>query len=132
MGYRSDVSYIIKFKTEASYRLFILEAKAKDLGACFNDAASVFDESECDDARYTIRFYAEHVKWYEGYPDVAMHNKLIRLAKEWADTQTEDSEHTIGWAYVRVGEYTNDNEEECGGFASYDWLQVDKKISRGD
>jgi hypothetical protein len=127
MGYRSDVAYTIRFDTEEAYRLFILEAKAKDLGSCFSDDTSNWDEAECDDARCRIDFKAENVKWYESYPDVQKHEALLHLAKEWV---SGDNPH-IGWAFARVGEDNEDITEEYGGTASWDWLSVKREIIEG-
>ena len=127
MGYRSDVAYTIRFDTEEAYRLFILEAKAKDLGGCFSNDDSFWDEAECDDGRWRIDFRAEDVKWYESYPDVQKHEELLQLAKEWVGG---DNPH-IGWSFVRVGEDNNDVTEEYGGTASWDWLHVRREIVEG-
>ena len=92
MGYRSEVAYTIRFKDEASYRLFIAEAKAKpETAGCFKSDEACVDECECDDARWAITFHAEDVKWYPSYPDVQMHEKLIEQAEAWC----YDDDHTI-------------------------------------
>lgn len=137
MGYRSDVAYTIRFDTEEAYRLFILEAKAKDLGGCFSNDDSFWDEAECDDARWRIDFKAENVKWYESYPDVAMHEKLIEQARAWCNdddhisVNSNTSRYRLGWSFVRIGEDNNDVTEEYGGTASWDWLHVRREIVEG-
>lgn len=141
MGYRSDVAYTIRFTTEEAYRLFILEAKSNGLGSCFSDDYSVYDEAECNDEQLRIDFHAVSVKWYESYPDVQMHEKLLAQAREWVDSDhhvsikdgepnVELTPHRIGWAFVRVGEDTEDVVEEHGGFADWDWLHVTRSIER--
>lgn len=139
MGYRSDVAYTIRFTTEEAYRLFILEAKAKELGACFSNDDSQWEEAECDDKKWQINFSVQHVKWYESYPDVAMHEKLLALADEWIDSDhhvsikdgepnVELTPHRIGYVFARVGEDSNDVEERVRGNGEYEWLSVSRQI----
>lgn len=137
MGYRSDVAYTIRFNTEQAYRLFILEAKAKDLGSCFSDDDSPYDEAECDDKRWRINFHAQATKWYPSYPSVAMHEKLLALADEWIDSDAHmnikdggsgHDAYRLGYIYVRVGEDTNDVEERSGGDPDWEWLNVSRQI----
>ena len=140
MGYRSEVAYTIRFKDEASYRLFIAEAKAKpETAGCFKSDEASVDECECDDARLAITFYADQVKWYPSYPEVVMHEKLLSQAEEWIDgdihVATKDGdvevnliEHRLGFIYIRIGEESNDIEERYGGDYEWDWMQVSRQI----
>lgn len=143
MGYQSDVAYTIRFKNEEDYRLFILEAKADPLKAgCFKSDDSQWEEVECDDQRYRIDFKADSVKWYESYPDVDMHERLIQQAREWVaddDSTIERGEkilfsgrdYRLGYAYVRIGEDVDDNVEEHGGYSEYDWVCIRRSIEWG-
>ena len=137
MGYRSDVAYTIRFETEENYRLFITEAKVKDLGSCFSDDTSNWDEAECDDARWRIDFKAQDVKWYESYPDVQKHEKLIEQAEAWCkddehlSANSEKWRYRLGFVFVRVGEDDNDIERRDGGQTNYDWLYVTREIVGG-
>lgn len=132
MGYRSDVAYTIRFNSEEAYRLFILEAKADpERAGCFSNKDSFWDEAECDDDLWRIDFHAQGVKWYESYPDVQMHEKLLAQAREWAGGESEvANSRNVGYAFVRVGEDTEDCVEEHGGFADWDWLHVVRSIER--
>ena len=137
MGYRSDVAYTIRFTDEASYRLFIAEAKAKDLGGCFKNDTAYYDEAECDDERWCINFRANGLKWYESFADVAMHEKLIALAEDWcvtaehkagAEGEVLDATYRLGYIFIRIGEDSDDIQERCGGDYEWDWLQVSRQI----
>lgn len=137
MGYRSDVAYTIRFTTEEAYRLFIAEAKVKDLGKCFKDDTSHWEEAECDDDLWRINFSATGVKWYDSYPDVDMHNKLIELAEDWVDSDTHreikdggsgDEAYRIGFIFIRIGEESDDIEEKAGGNYDWDWMRVSRQI----
>lgn len=139
MGYRSDVAYTIRFTTEEAYRLFIAEAKVKDLGSCFSDDKAHWDEAECDDARWRINFHATSVKWYDSYPDVVKHNLLIALAGDWVESDAhnqikdgvqglDEVQHRIGYVFARVGEDDDDNETVYGGNYDHDWLGISRQI----
>ena len=140
MGYRSEVAYTIRFKDEASYRLFIAEAKAKpETAGCFKSDEASVDECECDDARWAITFYADQVKWYPSYPEVIMHEKLLSQAEEWCDTDThievKEGEfeaslapYRLGFIFIRIGEESDDIEQRYGGDYEWDWMQVSRQI----
>lgn len=138
MGYRSDVAYTIRFKKAEDYHLFILEAKANpETAGCFppNDG-SHFEECELDAERLRIDFKAQDVKWYESYPDVQMHEKLIDQAQEWTKEPIRESTGTfgyyrLGYVFVRVGEDDHDVVRKEGGNNSYDWLHVRREIVEG-
>jgi hypothetical protein len=130
MGYRSTVAYTIRFiakhspdtddieeerKAKASFYTFIAEAKAKETTAgAFTD-----EDLKVDEEKLAIYFYAGDVKWYEDYPDVACHECLMGLAREWADEND-----CIGGAFARIGEELDDTIEEVWGEGEYDWVNI--------
>lgn len=138
MGYRSTVAYTIRFiprhspdtddieeerKAKSSFYLLLAEAKANvNTALCFSDT----DCLEVLEDKLEIRFFAESVKWYESYPDVACHEALIELSKSWADDDT--SNPYIGGAFARVGEDTNDNIEEVWGQGEYGWVGINRSV----
>jgi len=138
MGYRSTVAYTIRFipkhspdtddieeerKAKSSFYLFLAEAKANvDTSLCFTDT----DCFVVDEVKLQIRFFADGVKWYEGYPDVQCHEALIELSKSWADDDT--SNPYIGGAFARTGEDTTDIIEETWGQGDYDWVGVNRSV----
>jgi len=139
MGYRSTVAYSIRFiprhspdtddiveerKAKASFYTFIAEAKSReDTALCFSkDESEVF---EVDEEKLQLRFFAEHVKWYEDYPDVECHEALMQLSREWCD----DTENRfIGGAFARVGEEMDDNVHEVWGEGDYDWVGINRSV----
>jgi len=138
MGYRSDVAYTIRFKKEEDYHLFILETKAKP------EVAGALGECDLDDKRFRIDFEAESVKWYDSYPDVQIHEKLIEQAADWCNDDDHQAiketgqtaifsgrDYRLGFVFVRVGEDSDDVERREGGFSDYDWLYVRRTIERG-
>ena len=132
MGYRSTVAYTIRFdgeddtKAKHSFYTFIAEAKSKEATAlCFSDQEDeVFKVLE---DKLEIRFFAESVKWYDTYPDVACHEALIQLSREWADEGNTNNLY-IGGAFARVGEDTNDNIEEVWGNGEYGWMGINRSV----
>jgi len=127
MGYRSQVAYTIRFVSDddtmnkQSFFTFIAEAKSKpECAQAFGaDDALVVDES-----KFTINFYADDVKWYDGYPDVDCHNNLISLASEWVD----GGNIALGYSFVRIGEDASDITERNGGQFDWDWINVSRQI----
>jgi hypothetical protein len=133
MGYRSDVAYTIRFVHEddtnnkQSFYTFLAEAKVNAAtAACFGDHG--WAEFETDEANFRINFACEDVKWYESYPDVACHEALINLARDW-DEDT-DNHSCIAYRFVRIGEDADDVEQKEGGDADWDWVQVERTIRR--
>ena len=133
MGYRSDVAYTIRFVHEddtnnkQSFYTFLAEAKVNAAtAACFGDRPWV--EFEIDEARYRINFACDDAKWYESYADVQCHEALINLASEWVND--EDNNSGIAYKFVRIGEDNEDVEVREGGDVDYDWVHVNRSISR--
>lgn len=121
MGYRSEVAYTIRFKRQDDYHLFILEAKAKP------ETAGCFSEIECNHTTMRIAYKVEGVKWYESYPDVQMHEKLIEQAAAWCEG-VKENDLRLGYIFLRVGEDYDDIERKSGGWVDYDWLRVERTI----
>lgn len=77
MGYRSDVAYIILFKSEQDRNRFITLERAKN-DEHINNA---LDEVTADDKeRPVITFKAYSVKWYPEFEDVRAHQTLYNEA----------------------------------------------------
>ena len=128
MGYRSDVAYTIRFsgeddtKVKQSFYTFLAEAKANPaIAGCFSDDEEHFKVIE---ATYTINFHADDVKWYESYEDVQCHEALMKQALAWIDDENE----CIGYIFARIGEETNDTEQNYGGNWDDDWLYLKREL----
>ena len=131
MGYRSVVAYTIRFdggdfgddKAKASFFTFITEAKAKE-----ETAGAFLDEDlKVDEKKLALYFYADHVKWYESYPDVQCHEALMELSRDWADDEETNCPY-IGGAFARIGEEMEDMVEECWGQGDYDWIAIHRTM----
>ena len=128
MGYRSEVAYTIRFtsddeRAKQSFYTFLAEAKARAATApCFTEEQKNWSGGNgfiVDEGRFRINFSAD---------DVKCHEALIELAAEWAND--EDNHSEIAYAFVRIGEETEDIEEKNGGDYDYSWVQVNRSIER--
>jgi hypothetical protein len=140
MGYRSTVAYTIRFTqpshdkpeevvdiedVKSSFYLFIAEAKAKvETAGAFTD-----EDIKIDEGNLAIYFYAGHVKWYESYPDVACHEALMQLSKDWCDgNEGENTCPFIGGMFARIGEEMEDMVEEVWGQGEYGWIGIHRTM----
>jgi hypothetical protein len=128
MGYRSDVAYTIRFsgeddtKVKHSFYTFLAEAKANPATApCFLEDEDYFKVVE---SAFTINFHADDVKWYESYEDIQAHEALMKQALSWVDEGNE----CIGYIFARIGEETNDTEQNYGGNWDDSWLYLQRQL----
>lgn len=106
MGYRSDVAYMVCFRDEEidgvnkgkeMFYTFLAEAKSKEgIAKCFLEEDKAFAGFVVDKEKLRFEFYADNVKWYDGYSDVDCHNNLVDLAREYVDADNEQVEKTNG------------------------------------
>ena len=132
MGYRSDVAYTIRFNEPEHMALFIAEALSKDYGK------PALAECMVDHKKLQINFNAESVKWYESYPDVKCHDDLVSQAKDWCDTDDHlinleggasgTDHYKLGYIFIRIGENSDDVQEDFGGEYDWDWMRVSRQI----
>lgn len=95
MGYRSDVGYVIKFPNEDALNAF-------KVSTLFEDKELRDALAECETRNLAITFHAESVKWYESYPYVDSHERLLSAACE--------EPFNAGVRFIRVGEEYDDVE----------------------
>lgn len=117
MGYRSDVAYVIKFADKETLDAF-------KVSTLFEDTAmrEALADCETDEKRVLIRFSAESVKWYESYPDVDSHERLMSAAC--------DEPFKAGVRFVRIGEDYDDVEVRDRGDDMLDaWQHIEIRRS---
>lgn len=79
MGYRSDVAYVIKFKSFENRDAFVTLMLSKNDG----DITQAIGETKYDYRDDPIiTFEADNVKWYPDFPDVQAHEQLYKQAHE--------------------------------------------------
>lgn len=103
MGYRSEVAYVIKFRTIEDRDNFVTLMLAK------NDSVTTQALDECEHGYKDdplISFQAEDVKWYPSFAEIKIHHSLMEQAAELFNA---------GWRFVRIGEETGDIEQEESG-----------------
>ncbi len=77
-------------KGKEMFYTFLAEAKSRtETANCFLEEGKPFAGFVVDEKRLRFEFYADNVKWYDGYTDVDCHNNLVDLAREYVDTDDE-------------------------------------------
>jgi len=112
MGYRSTVAYVIQFEDAEHKKEFIAVHKLDDR---FKDAIEELNNTD-EDGSY-VSFYAEDIKWYPSYEDVAMHERLLDYINELSNT--DSYEKSISARFIRIGEDTGDTQDE--GYGDDPW-----------
>jgi hypothetical protein len=105
MGYRSEVAYVIGFDTKERREEFVALIRVRG-----DELWTALQECGIEEGRTRINFYASDVKWYESYPDVKMHDRLLEFI-----SKHYDDGDGIGWKFIRVGEEHGDVDEQDGG-----------------
>jgi len=100
MGYRSDVAYVIKFKTIEERDAYVTYMSAKN-DEHIKQALTEVDFSDKEDP--IITFKTEGVKWYDGFEDVEAHRWIYRHAHEL---------EVASFRFIAVGEDGNEEYEE--------------------
>ena len=118
MGYRSAVSYVIRFETHAKrdeYVALVLAKNDPDLTKALGQCYVPSPNEQLDDP--IIYFNVVDWKWYPNYPEVKAHTTLY----EWAHELYPDA---CDYRFIRVGENPDDIDEESthGSFDEYDDL----------
>lgn len=123
MGYRSDVAYKISFHNKDQWNVFLLEAKSKpETRACFED-----EDLTVDYEHHELRFLAQAVKWYDDYPDVKCHSKLMDLCDEYND-RNDPVEYAVSYIFRRIGEDEDDCESRTGGDPDWDDVYLSRQL----
>lgn len=102
MGYRSDVAYVIKFKSMEERTAYV----ASVLLSSDKEKQTALDECELPEAEPLITYQADNVKWYPDYPDVRAHVRIYQDAHK---------EFDAIYRFIAVGEdgaETDDYEDD--------------------
>ena len=115
VGYRSDVGWACD-PAVAEVIDAVLELNPKESNS---DLHSLIDHGQCGiGGARTDRLYFDHVKWYEGYNDVDVFNRLMEML------DAHGLEDLYG--LIRIGEETDDIEQR-GATYEFD-LYVNRSI----
>jgi len=99
MGYRSDVTYAIRFRELSCKRKFVSLYK---LHPVFSKALNECHGVDDDELRISAKF--DWVKWYESYDDVKCHMQMLESIEA-------DDLDGVSAKFARVGEESDDTEE---------------------
>lgn len=140
MGYRSNVGYVIVFKSlnksvvsgtpeltnpEKAFAEFshFLE---HILGFTKNNnthgmVTEEFKYMQIDKDKMTISYHAEDIKWYDSYPCVQWHIDLLKQVKTY---------ETGNYRLIRIGEDLEDNEEDTHDPTAfmYDYISLRREV----
>lgn len=108
MGYRSEVAYVVAFRSKQLRDTYI--ALVKTHGGTLLEALMECEapEPEVGNDEARLNFYCDYAKWYEDYSDVKAHTRIY----EWAIELYPDD---CGYKFIRIGEESGDIQEEDGG-----------------
>jgi hypothetical protein len=102
MGYRSDVAYVVKFKSFQDRDAYVSLQLAKNEEAM---REAMFDCEYEYKSEPMITFETEDIKWYESFPYVIAHTSIYKDAKELFDAS---------YRFYAVGEDGAEEVEEEG------------------
>jgi hypothetical protein len=108
MGYRSDVTALI-YPASGEHNLLNYDKLKTLMNTTFKDVLDTWgDYFDWNDKHRVLKFEANSIKWYDGYPDVARFTKFLEEA------------HELEYEYeiIRLGEDTDDVEEDSTGDAN--------------
>lgn len=109
MGYRSNVEFIFYPDKAEDFPVMKLWLDENMPGTTKDqDGYCLLDKYVYDGAFPYIQYGAEDVKWYEGYPEIAVVDDAIHQFNKLFCA--EDSHTPCHYEYVRIGEDTEDIE----------------------
>ena len=118
MGYRSDVKALI-YPAGGEHNLLNYDKLKTLMNTTFKDVYDYWQDPyfTWDDKHRVLKFDANSIKWYDGYPEVEQFGKFL------SDIQALDYEYEI----MRVGEEDTDIEYDSTGDAQ-GYLSVSRTI----
>lgn len=136
MGYRSDVGALFYVRSSMDNN----DEQIKNAKAVFdmwmqanmeNDPEFFKGAFERSDGE--LKFYAESIKWYDGYEEVDWFNNFYEKFREElcenAQLDGGSGLHTcFAWEFVRIGEDLDDTVRECSEYSDYR-LNINRSMS---
>jgi hypothetical protein len=118
MGYRSDVKALI-YPVSSEHSLIEYDKLKTLMNTTFKDVYDYWQDPyfTWDDKHRVLKFDANSIKWYDGYPEVEQFGKFL------SDIQELEYEYEI----IRVGEEDTDIEYDSTGDAQ-GYLSVSRTI----
>jgi hypothetical protein len=117
MGYRSDVQALI-YPANGDTNLLEYDKLKTLMNTTFKDVLDTWgDYFAWDDTHRVLKFTANDIKWYAGYPDVDRFTEFL--------AQVHELEYE--YEFIRIGEDTDDIEDDSTG-DSNGFLYVSRSI----
>lgn len=117
MGYRSDVMALV-YPAGGEHNLLHYDKLKTLMNTTFKDMLDTWgDYFDWDDTHRVLKFTANSIKWYDGYPDVARFTVFL----------TEVQELEYEYEFLRIGEDDTDVEADCTGDAE-NYMYVERTI----
>ena len=118
MGYRSDVMALI-YPAGSEHNLLHYDKLKTLMNTTFKDVFEGWgdDYFTWDDEHRVLKFAANHVKWYDSFPDV----------KRFEEFLAEVRELEYEYEFLRIGEDDNDIESDYTGDAE-NYMYVERTI----
>jgi hypothetical protein len=120
MGYRSEVKYVLLFKTEEQLNTFVAHATLELTD--IEGGKEILDQMDTRvmdwDTEHKYRLYVswDDVKWYESYPWVQVQEEFLDYVGDMPD---------CAYAFARVGEEQGDIEIKASdNIHFYDYVDV--------
>lgn len=129
MGYRSNLMVLIYPDVETAADMAPKYEQLKVLmGTTFKEVIDLhfYEDMTWVDSAHVLKFALDGVKWYPGYADVQMFERMLAAFKGSCD----DDEDIKGYCteFVRIGEESDDTEESHTGDNNNYYLQVRRTI----
>jgi hypothetical protein len=117
MGYRSDVKALI-YPLGGEDNLLNYDKLKTLMNTTFKDVLDTWgDYFDWNDHHRVLKFTADSIKWYDGYPDI---NRFTEFLAQVRDLEYE-------YEFIRIGEDTDDIEDDSTGDAQ-GFLYVSRSI----
>ena len=116
MGYRSDVVYVVKFKSFQDRDAYVSLQLAK------NNEHITEALHECDYEYRTeplLTYTADDTKWYDTYTSVQAHTLIYKQAEELFNAS---------WRFVEVGEDGQETVQDGGDDNLFDYVDTTHSI----
>ena len=119
MGYRSDVAYVIKFKSFDDREAFIslmLSKNDPNIYQAVNETKYDYKEEPL------ITFEVDDVKWYPDFPDVQAHEQLYKDAHQYFEAD---------YRFLAIGEDGAETFDEIdnNGFGLFDYIYAVHRLA---
>lgn len=117
MGYRSEVAIVIEFTTPELAQTYLQQGH--ELYPEFREMAK-YGLKSTENQKYLV-FEYEWIKWYDDYSEIQQMTEFYRKSIE--------AEGFVGYCFKRMGEDSEDYEEDYEGDNAWEYVDTVRKLS---